>query len=351
MKVVVYASQLAGLVGRNYYAPQQQVLASMLKRLHPDVFAQAEQRTAKIASSKEQLKQANLDVDLHVKASTSREANQLLQATLKQSLAKPLDKKTKQVLTKALNDTLQVRHSSTLAEQVEQVERCVEARLGPNFRKELATTKLQDLDVKLLGFLKDESATTKLSLPKFEEIIQGVCVQDSKALSSSLRQVVNTSRGIDGEDPSIKLYESIKRTRVTQNNAQLFSKRLGTTTFVLDDTTVQVQVVLVGKVDGFCDGKVVEVKNRQKRFFTQIPAYEKVQLLAYMFLTNTLEAEHVECFDQQLKSRRVEFDQEEFQQITQCALEQAKVFAELVHDVLKQDALLTWMVDNHKTIS
>ena len=113
----------------------------------------------------------------------------------------------------------------------------------------------------------------------------------------------------------------------------------------------RVQVVLVGKVDGFCDGKVVEVKNRQKRFFTQIPAYEKVQLLAYMFLTGTLEAEHVECFDQQLKSRRVEFDQEEFQQITQCALDQAKVFAELVHDVLKQDALLTWMVDNHKTIS
>jgi|688.fasta_scaffold40711_5 hypothetical protein len=367
MKVIVYASQLAALTGRNYFVPKQQVMASMLKRMHPKVFEKAQHRNAKsIPSSKARLESANIDVGLHVSSTSSREASTRVWSTLDQSLVSCLDTKAVQALEQTFKQTLRqlsttASHASSLDEQTLQahaqqaqqqafkettafVDQHFSALLGPNFRQAVEPQKLSELDAQLSQFVKQELAEplSKLNVDNLQEIMQTIRIKDSKPLQSSLRQVVATSRGQVGEDAAIKLYENIKRTKVKHNNAQLFTKHLG--------TTDNIQVVLVGKVDGFCDGKLVEVKNRQKRFFPKIPLYERVQLLAYMFLTDTLEADHVECLDQQIKSRKVDFDQEEFQQITQDALHQAKLFAELVHDSAQQDALITWMVDNHKSI-
>ena len=374
MKVTVYASQLAALTGRNYFVPTQQVMASMLKRMHPKVFEQAQHRNAKsIPSSKARLASANLDVGLHVSSTSSSEASQRVTSTLGQNVVSCLDKKAVQALEQTFKQTLRqlstkASRASSLdeqtlhAQQAQQqalkettvfVDQHFSALLGPNFRQDTDANKLRELDAKLSHFVKHEltEPTTKLNVENLQEIMQTIRVQDSKPLQSSLRQVVACSRGQFGEDAAIKLYEGIKRSKVTHNNAHLLRKHLGTTSFVPQGKLAQdIQVVLVGKIDGFCDGKLVEVKNRQKRFFDSIPTYEKVQLLAYMFLTDTLEADHVECLDQQVKTRKVEFEPQEFEQITLDALHQARLFAELVHDSLQQDALIAWMVDNHKSI-
>ena len=380
MKVIIYASQLAALTGRNYFVPKQQVMAQMLKRLHPKVFEQAQERSVvSIPSSKARLENAKLDVGLHVSSTTSLDAKQRLDTTLQQSLASKLESQDvgkleaslkqplRQISTEARPsslaeqaqyDAMQAKQQAeqarqALAETTALVDQHFAAKLGSNFRKEVEPDKIRELDAKLCEFVKQEIAepTTKLNLDDLHEIMQTIRVQDSKPLQSSLRQVVACSRGQVGEDAAIKLYEGIKRSKVTHNNAHLFRKHLGTTSFVPQGKLAQdIQVVLVGKVDGFCDGKLVEVKNRQKRFFDSIPTYEKVQLLAYMFLTDTLEADHVECLDQQVKTRKVEFEPQEFEQITLDALHQARLFAELVHDSLQQDALIAWMVDNHKSI-
>jgi DNA polymerase III epsilon subunit-like protein len=42
---------------------------------------------------------------------------------------------------------------------------------------------------------------------------------------------------------------------------------------------------IVGRVDGFSDGKVVEIKHRRHRIFTTIPSYERVQVEVYMRMT------------------------------------------------------------------
>ena len=382
MKVIIYASQLAALTGRNYFVPRQQVMAQMLKRLHPKVFEQAEQRSVvSIPSSKARLENAKLDVGLHVSSTTSLDAKRRVNTTLQQSLASKLESQDVAKLEASLKqlrrfstearpsslaeqaqyDAIQAKQQAeqaqqALAETTALVDQHFAAKLGSNFRKEVEPDKIRTLDAKLCKFVKQEIAepTTKLNLDDLHDIMQTIRVQDSKPLQSSLRQVVACSRGQVGEDAAIKLYEGIKRSKVTHNNAHLFRKHLGTTSFVSfvpqGKLAQDIQVVLVGKVDGFCDGKLVEVKNRQRRFFDSIPTYEKVQLLAYMFLTDTLEADHVECLDQQVKTRKVRFEPQEFEQITLDALHQARLFAELVHDSLQQDALIAWMVDNHKSI-
>ena len=58
-------------------------------------------------------------------------------------------------------------------------------------------------------------------------------------------------------------------------------------------------VILQGKIDGMLDNDtVVESKNRARRLFYKIPAYEKVQLEAYMFLTETEKALHIENYNE-----------------------------------------------------
>ena len=54
-----------------------------------------------------------------------------------------------------------------------------------------------------------------------------------------------------------------------------------------------------GKVDGIVDDVIVETKNRAKRLFHRIPNYEKVQLEAYMFLTEMDKAIHIECYNEE----------------------------------------------------
>ena len=65
---------------------------------------------------------------------------------------------------------------------------------------------------------------------------------------------------------------------------------------------------VVGYVDGLTDDYVIEVKNRMHRLFTQVPLYEKVQMHAYMVLTERPRCLWVQRYQDQQESRMVEFD-------------------------------------------
>jgi len=41
---------------------------------------------------------------------------------------------------------------------------------------------------------------------------------------------------------------------------------------------------LVGKIDGFVDGALIEIKNRVNRFYGPIPFYDRIQILCYLYL-------------------------------------------------------------------
>ena len=61
----------------------------------------------------------------------------------------------------------------------------------------------------------------------------------------------------------------------------------------------QAGFILQGKIDGMIDDDtVVESKNRSRRLFYKIPDYEKVQLEAYLYLTNSSKALHIENYNQ-----------------------------------------------------
>ena len=69
------------------------------------------------------------------------------------------------------------------------------------------------------------------------------------------------------------------------------------------------KVLLVGRLDGSINKNPVELKERRSRLFGSIPVYEKVQLHAYMFLSETTKSTLVESYDGTSQTHNCEFDQ------------------------------------------
>lgn len=89
------------------------------------------------------------------------------------------------------------------------------------------------------------------------------------------------------ESAAIRHYEAGAQVEVTETNARFYKKVVGTTFDGRD-------VLVGGRVDGRVGGRVVEVKNRMRRFLTPLPRYDVAQLQTYLFLLDSPEGELVE---------------------------------------------------------
>ena len=72
-------------------------------------------------------------------------------------------------------------------------------------------------------------------------------------------------------------------------------------------TRNNIEVYIGGKHDGMVDGKIVEIKTRQKRFMGT-PMYELVQVHAYMYIFKTRQALIIESYLGQERTHEIEFD-------------------------------------------
>lgn len=83
-------------------------------------------------------------------------------------------------------------------------------------------------------------------------------------------------------------------------------------------------IFLVGRIDGKKqkNGKIVEIKNRTRRLFNRIYPNEMCQLYAYMFLTNSKQIIHIECYNGDLRETLVEWDDNYWQ----CILEDLELY-------------------------
>ncbi len=84
---------------------------------------------------------------------------------------------------------------------------------------------------------------------------------------------------------------------------------------------INVRVFIGGKCDGIMTHKenstvkIVEIKNRMKRLFKSVPEYERVQVLAYLFIHDLREAVLIENYNGQTQEHAIEFDDEYWNRI------------------------------------
>ena len=127
--------------------------------------------------------------------------------------------------------------------------------------------------------------TTELSkdikqLPNVKEEIKDVLID-------TLKSELQKDYGSRTEVKAILHYETKEKERVLNTNDRFYKLELG----MIDDTNIYVG----GRIDGLNKrGRVVEVKNRMKRFFNPLPKYDTAQLQTYLQILDCQEGELVE---------------------------------------------------------
>lgn len=82
---------------------------------------------------------------------------------------------------------------------------------------------------------------------------------------------------------------AVQHHQLKENNARAYHLRLG--------ITGNVTLGLVGRVDGFTDGTLTELKTRTRRLFRHVRDYEQVQLEVYMRMVDAESSKLIETFD------------------------------------------------------
>ena len=130
------------------------------------------------------------------------------------------------------------------------------------------------------------------------------CDMPSAALAA-VKRVAYTARGTRDEAPALALYGEKAGVAVIAGNGRFRCK------------SIAANLAVGGKEDGMtADGTtVIEVKRRQRGFFSVIPLRELIQLFTYMFVTNTRRGVWCQYYDGAVQTQTVEWDDVTWSQI------------------------------------
>lgn len=116
--------------------------------------------------------------------------------------------------------------------------------------------------------------------------------QDKNKIKKEIERNINCNYGLNTENKGIKKYEELTNLQVYNTNTELY-------------TLDMLFYKICGKVDGFCKKDnieyIFEIKNRKNKIFTEIPIYEKIQLLIYTKLLNNNNIIFVQNIDDNMK--------------------------------------------------
>lgn len=169
----------------------------------------------------------------------------------------------------------------------------------------------------------EQEISSLLNLPK---------IGDCKRTAQCVQSVVNKRRGTRNEAKGIKAYEKKVEETTYDHNSQFYKANIG---------TAGNPCWIGGRVDGLTDTKVIEVKCRRNRLFRWLPAYERLQICAYMYLTNRKECDLVQRYGNQTSTTTYRFDPEYWDQV--CG--EIREFKETLSSVLMDEDMQDKLID------
>lgn len=229
MQIFLNASEIAGLINKNKYNPQEDVIYDILCRIK--------------------------------KEKNTRDINNL-EVISKEELLE---------LLKIFNDS-----------------KLIDDNIKKDFKKELENVKKEDvstLSKKILDKVAKNSISTTTTdesrdvQNKIENKIKSVMKnKDITNVTKYIDGHINKTRGIVNEKKIINSYEKKNNTKIKNNNSKLYKMKI----FSIDNY----EIYICGKIDGIENNELIEIKNRRNRLFKFIPLYEQVQTEIYFRLTN-----------------------------------------------------------------
>lgn len=309
--LLLYASELAACADMHRYQPQRDVMLKVWQRVDPVSFQLAQRRT----STKE-----IVPVQIHDKI--LQEATSSTPAQLEKEIEKIMNTPLIQVDEKTVQNIQAAACRNNDADVV--------ALLTPSATlTESAKAIIQSTAQTICRAATSKPASQVRT--EIEDAISLIKVKDTaSAAAGEIKSKVYTSRGTSGEQKGIAKFEQTRKKTVTQRNDTFYKK------------VVKPEFSIGGRVDGITDDGecIVEVKCRQKRFFSTLPLYEKVQIQCYMWLTDIHCCELAQQFDGEVQSDTYEFDEDFWEEVLRAVDTFVHDLLELLQSPVLQDRFM-----------
>ncbi len=195
----------------------------------------------------------------------------------------------------------------------------------------IKTVKSKKLRNKL-NLIKEKTVSDDAKIELIQSTTENIINEKHNKIKGNVSSFVVKRYGTTNELSAIQLYEKENNCIIYGNNEKLYKQQIN-------------NFSICGKIDGFVeinDEKyLVEVKNRQNRFFKYIPDYEKVQIMVYMFLTKTEKAIHIQKYNGSIKHEI--FDRVDIfnDMMWDNVIERLNIIADFVEEYKKKDNLDT----------
>lgn len=263
--LLLYASELAALIGKNPYKPQWEAFEQLWARFQPEQFATHQEGLNNYVA---------LQLE-NVQTAAVARASELQVETVQDVQAAE-----KQVIDEVVKAA--VREADA---------RVVQAAAALN------SEQIVDQDALLALATAAGNQAAQQLLAEAQTFTQQAQVVATKAASA-----VRCSYGTAKEEGSRKQLVKASGVAVKHDN-RFYSLRLGTMPYA------RVAWGIGGRLDGLdSQGRVVEIKNRTRRFFNVIPEYERVQVACYLKLTGAPKALVVQQFNGDQRTTEIEDD-------------------------------------------
>jgi hypothetical protein len=294
---LVYASEVAAAIGKNKYKKRWEVLLNVWKRLDRGASYRAAVQRAKDKGLNVQTKEAAVQeaiehtniktiVDdlLQHKPQTSQQVHQLLEDFHMKLTDTDAAQQTKlqELEGDVMNET---KAADSLQQDIGMLYQDVEA-CADQEQKALLTQKIEvkraDLkDVQTVLVTHQETLTN-------HRRIWNNYKEAKKDVSSQLK----TRYGDAEETKNIKTQEF---GLILDNNHQFYKDVLG----VVGTDEESIRWGVGGRIDGFRNNVLIEIKNRVRQIFDKLPDYDVVQLQCYMHILNQPKAVMIQRLTQE----------------------------------------------------
>jgi len=217
---------------------------------------------------------------------------------------------------------------------------------SPSYYKSFSSLNLNDRELypkyeieesEMSGLFNDMKKSVKSESYSTDEFGSVMMKLDSEADKFSLsedarnemKSILRCCQGVLHEDTIISEHEKVSGSVISEKNETFYEKNL-----VPLGSKRDFRMILRGRVDGIDKTKreIVEVKRRMNGFFDEIPTYEKIQIHAYMCLSNLSACRLIQSFEGGIRSEVFEFDPKYWTKICKRLLRVCAKLHRCIHD-------------------
>ena len=358
---LLYASELSSAIGANKYKKKWETLFNVFKRLNKGEFYQKalerlEKKGYNFIDDDTLVKNVTVDHNMEGDVDTLLSQKPLTSQHLEQAIStfeSNIMKNEETILQRKEKLQQEVKRSVRDIEKLDQEFQTIEHTLQEQkqcmydvthaLNTETDPNKLQTLQtqqddlLKSLSLLQEKSSTTL----ETKEELSGEVSRISQELEAhatiwnnfktAKKKIISKAQTEYGNRKEDDIVESKAVGVIVDNNTKFYKMEVGIEPVVWG---------VGGRIDGFRNGILIEIKNRKSKLFDPVPIYDLIQLQTYMQILNVPRATIIQCLTDEFEVyQTLEKHFERSDKLWEYITKPLQVFVHVLHKFAHDTAL------------